>query len=166
MKQLLTACLTVLVLQPHTSYAEGAQELKVTGTLIRPLCTTLFPINQTVTLPSVSLNVLKAGTSPWSEVPLEFRCVENTQVKLRFVARDLAYDNVTLGTTLAGLGLRLRNLDQGTAALDMRLNESLGFTVADSGVRLNLAARAVMVGEQAPAVGSYQSHLLLIIDYL
>lgn len=168
MKRLLTACLTVLVLQPHTSYAEGAQELKVTGTLIRPLCTTLFPINQTVTLPSVSLNVLKAGTSPWSEVPLEFRCGENTQVKLRFVARDLAYDNVTLGTTLAGLGLRLRlrNLDQGAATLDMRLNETLGFTVADSGVRLNLAARAVMVGDQAPAVGSYQSHLLLIIDYL
>lgn len=168
MQRLLTACLTVLFLQPSISYAEGAPQIRVSGKLIRPLCTTLFPINQSVTLPSVSLNVLKAGTSPWTEVPLEFRCVENTQVKLRFVAPDLAHDNVTLRTTLAGLGLRLRlrDLNQGPAALDMRLNETLGFTVADSGVRLNLAARVVMVGDLPPALGSYQSHLLLIIDYL
>jgi hypothetical protein len=168
MQRLLTACLTLLFFQSSISFAEGAPELRVSGKLIRPLCTTLFPINQSVTLPAVSLNLLRAGTSPWTEVPLEFRCVENTQVKLRFVAPDLAHDTVTLRTTLAGLGLRLRlrDVDQGQAALDMRLNETLGFTVKDSGVRLNLAARAVMVGDQAPAIGSYQSHLLLTIDYL
>ncbi|WP_207869184.1 fimbrial protein [Pseudomonas sp. 51_B] len=168
MKPLIKAAIAALFCLPAMGHALDASEVRVSGTLVRPLCTTLFPVNQTVTLPAVSLNTLMAGTSQWAEVPLEFRCAENTQVKLRFVAAGAAYDGVTLRTTVDGLGLRLRLRDdsQGATALDMRLNETLGIAVSGTGLRLNLGARSVMVGDQPPTVGNYQSQVLMVIDYL
>lgn len=168
MKPVVNACLALLVFLPGLSSAVDVSELQVSGTIIRPLCTNLFPANQTVTLPAVSLNTLTAGASQWSEVPLEFRCVENTQVKLRFVASELAYDGVTLRTSLDGLGLQLRLLDasEGATSLDMRLNETLGIAVPSTGLRLNLGARSVMVSDQPPMVGNYRSQVLMSIDFL
>lgn len=168
LKLITTGCLLLLLAHSSHCYAGDSSALNIVGNLIRPACSTLFPLNQTVALPSVSLKTLVAGSSEWSEVPLGFRCAEQTQVKLRFVPADLAYDSMTLRTSLDGLGLQLRLMDANQAAtpLALRLNETVAFSVSASGISLSLGARPVMIGSQPPMVGSYQSHLLMVISYL
>ncbi|MBC3421041.1 MULTISPECIES: fimbrial protein [unclassified Pseudomonas] len=168
MRGIIALCLPVLMCQASLVRADAASELQVTGALVRPLCTTLFPQSQSVSLPAISRNELTAGSSPWTDVPLAFRCADDTRVNLRLVPADAAYDDATLKTTLNGLGLRLRlrDLTSASPTSALRLNEVLAFTVSGGNLQLSLGAKAIKMGDQTPAVGGYQTQLLMVMEYL
>lgn len=150
-----------------TSCAADAPSLDIKGTLTKPPCTASFPASQSVEIPKVNLNSLHSDTTEWTDVALDFQCVEGSQVLLRFSAGNGSFDSNTLRTTLDKLGLKTRLTDMTSAAklLSMTFDEQLSFPVEDTLLKLKLSVRPVKTGDELPAIGSYSSTLLMEIIY-
>lgn len=166
---LIAALLSSLTLCGSTVYgAEDANQLDITGTLIKPPCTASFPASQSVDIPKVSLSALSADSSDWTDVNLNFKCLKGSQVLLRFTAGNGSFDSNTLRTTLDRVGLKTRLSDMTSTAkvVDFKLGEQHALAVEDTLLMLKLSVRPVRIGNQMPAAGSYTSTLLMEMIYL
>lgn len=150
------------------SFANDATQLEVRGTLTKPSCTVGFPASQSIDIPKVNLNSLRADSTEWTDVALDFQCVKGSQVLVRFSAGNGAFDSSTLRTSLDKLGLKTRLSDMTSAlkVVDLKLGEQLVFPVEDTQLKLQLSVRPVKTGTELPAIGSYSSTLLMEIIYL
>lgn len=151
-----------------TSCASDAPSLDITGTLIKPPCSADFPASQSIGIPKVNLNSLRADTSEWTDVALDFRCVKGSLVHLRFSAGSGSFDSSTLRTSLDKLGLRTRLSDMTTTEkiVDLKLGEQLVFPIEDTLLKLKLSIRPVKIGQELPDIGNYSSMLLMEMIYL
>jgi len=164
-----TALLTAFFLSlSSASCAADAPSLDIKGTLIKPPCTANFPASQSVSIPKVNLNSLRADISEWTDVDLDFTCTKGSFVHLRFSAGNGAFDTSTLRTSLDKLGLKTRLSDMTTVekTVDLKLGEQLIFPIEATLLKLKLSVRPVKTGQELPAIGSYSSTLLLEMNYL
>lgn len=159
----------VLVLGLNTvSSAADAPSLDIKGTLIKPPCTASFPASQSINIPKVNLNSLRADISEWTDVDLEFTCTKGSLVHLRLSAGSGSFDSTTLRTSLDKLGLktRLSNMTLIEKVLDLKLGDQLIFPIQDTRLKLKLSVRPVKTGQEVPEIGNYSSTLLMEMNYL
>lgn len=166
-----TALVSSLVLLFSTGCradSDEAARMDISGTLIKPPCTATFPASQSVAVPKVNLNTLKAGSADWTDVALGFKCTVGSQVKIRFTATNGTYDANTLRTSLDRLGLktRLSDITSSVRVVDLKLDDELVFPVLDTTLALKLSVMPVKTAEELPAIGSYSATLLMEIEYL
>lgn len=167
--RLIAALLSSMLLCFSSVYgAQDVSQLNITGTLIKPPCTANFPASQRVDIPKASLSALSADSSDWTNVNLDFKCLNGSKVLLRFTAGNGSFDSNTLRTTLDRVGLKIRLSDMTSIPnlVDLKLGEQHAFAVNDTLLRLKLLVRPVRVGSQMPAAGSYTSILLMEMVYL
>lgn len=166
-----TALVSSLVLLFSTGCradSDEAARVDISGTLIKPPCTATFATSQSVAVPKVNLNTLKAGSADWTDVALGFKCTMGSQVKVRFTAANGTYDANTLRTSLDRLGLktRLSDITSTVHEVDLKLDDQLVFSVLDTTLALKLSVMPVKTAEELPAIGSYSATLLMEIEYL
>lgn len=135
----------VMLCSSRATLAADEALLEVTGTLIKPPCTAVFPATQSVEIPKVSLNALSSQTTEWTDVALDFQCTQGSKVQLRLTSGSGTYDTDTMRTTLDNLGLKTRLSDVTRTALqvDKSLGGTMIFTVQDAALNLQLSVKPV-----------------------
>ncbi|WP_339496276.1 fimbrial protein [Pseudomonas sp. RA_105y_Pfl2_P56] len=152
----------------QASWAADTTQLEISGTLIKPPCTASFPLTQSVEVPKVNLNSLRAGVTDWTDVALNFQCTKGSRVQITFTSGRGAFDSGTMRTTSNQLGLATRLSDVTTTVrpLEMNFGEPQIFAVKDAALNLKFSVRPVIASEQLPTLGTFSATLMMEVVYL
>ncbi|MBD8482744.1 fimbrial protein [Pseudomonas coleopterorum] len=137
-------------------------QLDIGGTLISPACRPQFSSPMEIKMGDANINQLKQDTVPVTEVPLVFNCRAGSQVTMVATAGAGSFDNVTLLTNRAELGLRLVGND---AAPALALGQPGEWTAGDVPLVVKLRLKPVAL-QALPDPGAFSATLLMQISYL
>lgn len=157
-------CLVALMMCCASALAEPTDQLQmqVGGQLVTPPCQARFAASLEVALGKTNINQLANDEVPVSEVPLVFDCRPGSRVSLILTAGVGKFDDVTLLTDRAGLGLRIIGEAEKSKWL---LGQARTWTVGDSPLQVSLKVKPVSL-LALPQAGNFSATLLMQILYL
>ncbi|AIZ34971.1 fimbrial protein [Pseudomonas parafulva] len=156
--------LSLLLALSALTHAQAADhvQLDIGGNLISPACRPQFSSPMEIKMGNANINQLKMDSVAVTEVPLVFDCRAGSQVTLMVTAGAGAYDNATLLTNRAGLGLRLVGND---AIPALTLGQQSEWKAGDVPMLVKLRLKPVAL-EALPQAGAFSATLLMQISYL